>query len=191
MNVKEIIKLGISLLVFCAVAALALAFTNELTKDKIAAQRAAKELAAKQAVLADAKDFQDVSPETLAKLQAENGIIAQVSKGIDDAGNTVGYVVKSLPMGFGGEMTVITGLKSDGVITGVRVAKHAESPGLGSKSQEPAFYTQYDGKLAAEVTVTKGTPKEQEIVAISSSTITSKAVTRGVNAAAVALTVGE
>ncbi len=187
---KEIIKLGISLFLFCAVAALSLAFTNELTKNQIAEQRAAKELAAKQEVMPAAEDFEDVSADQLASLQKENPIIDQVSVALAGS-DKVGYVVKTLPMGFGGEITVITGMDNEGIITGVRIVKHAESPGLGSKSQEPDFYTQYDGKIAKDVVVTKGAPKEQEIVAISSSTITSKAVTRGVNAAALATTLGE
>lgn len=187
---KEIIKLGISLLIFCAVAALSLAFTNELTKNQIAEQRAAKELAAKQAVLPEAKEFEDLSEDELAKIQANSPIVAQVSIAKNE-GENIGYVVKSLPNGFGGPITVITGMDNEGVITGVRVAKHSESPGLGSKAQEPSYYEQYNGKSAEQVKVTKGSPGEQQIEAISSATITSVAVTDGVNAAAAALIVGK
>ncbi|MDO4772040.1 MAG: RnfABCDGE type electron transport complex subunit G [Bacillota bacterium] len=187
---KEIVKLGISLLIFCAVAALSLAFTNELTKDQIAKQRAEKELAAKQAVLPEANEFEDLSAEELAKVQETHPTVAQISVAKSD-GQDIGFVVKTLPMGFGGPITVITGMDAEGKITGVRVAKHTESPGLGSKAQEPAYYEQYNGKSVADVKVTKGTPGEQEIVAISSATITSVAVTNGVNDAAVATTLGK
>ncbi len=187
---KEILKLGVSLFIFCAVAALSLGFTNELTKNQIAEQRAAKELAAKKEVMPAADNFEDISADELAKIQAESPMIAQISVAVAGS-DKVGYVVKTLPMGFGGEITVITGMDKEGLITGVRVVKHAESPGLGSKAQEPDFYTQYDGKKVGEVKVTKGAPKEQEIVAISSSTITSKAVTLGVRTAAKAMSIAE
>ncbi len=185
MNVKEIVKLGISLFMFCAVAALALGFTNELTKGKIAEQRAAKELKAKQEVLPDAVDFQDVEQSVLDEVVAKEKIIKSVSVGLNDAGEAVGYVVKSAPNGFGGPVVVITGLTKDGIITGVRIGKHAESPGLGSNATKPEFYEQYNGKTAAIVKVNKGTPGEEEIQAITSSTITSNGVTRGVNASAI------
>ncbi len=191
MNVKEIVKLGISLFMFCAVAALALGFTNELTKGQIAAQRAAKELKAKQEVLPEAKDFKDVEANVLSDLQAKEKIIQSVSIGVDDAGEAVGYVVKSTPNGFGGPIVVITGLTKEGIITGVRIGSNTESPGLGSKAKEPAFYEQYNDKTAAIVKVNKGTPGAEEIQAITSSTITSKAVTRGVNASAIACEMGQ
>ncbi len=186
MNIKEIVKLGISLFMFCAVAALALGFTNELTKGKIAEQRAAKELKAKQEVLPDAKDFEEVDETVLAEMQAKEKIIQTVSVGINDAGEAVGYVVKSTPNGFGGPIVVITGMNKEGIITGVRIGSNTESPGLGSNAKKPEFYEQYNGKTAAIVKVNKGTPGDEEIQAITSSTITSNGVTRGVNASAIA-----
>ncbi len=178
---KEILKLGLSLLIFCAVAAMSLAFTNEMTKDTISAQRAAAELAAKQAVLPNAAEFEVLDESLLEEAKALQSVIEDVSVGVKD-GETVGYVIKSAPVGYGGPITVITGIDLEGTITGVRIAKHAESPGLGSKSTEESFYSQYDGKNAETVAVNKESASDTEIKAISAATITSVAVTSGVNA---------
>ena len=60
----------------------------------------------------------------------------------------------------------------------------SETPGLGARSKEEAFYGQYAFKPATELSVVKsGAAGETEIQAISGATITSKAVTSGVNAA--------
>lgn len=177
---KEIIKLGFSLFLFCAVAALSLAFTNEMTKDTISAQREATELAAKQAVLMEADEFKKIEEENLKKIKESHPIIEDVSIGLKD-GNNVGYVIKTSPVGYGGPITVITGINQDGIITGVRIAKHSESPGLGSKSTEEKFYLQYNDKTAETVSVNKESATETEIKAISAATITSVAVTSGVN----------
>jgi electron transport complex protein RnfG len=56
----------------------------------------------------------------------------------------------------------------------------SETPGLGSKTQDPKFLDQYRGKKGP-FTVVKGSAKaEGEIVAVSGATISSKAVTNGV-----------
>lgn len=177
---KEIVKLGLSLLLFCAVAALSLAFTNEMTKDTIQNQRNAKELQAKQAVLPDADEFLPVDEDVLSKIKEQFSLVQEVSEG-KKSGELIGYVIKTNPNGYGGPVTVISGLDLNGVIMGVRVSKHSESPGLGSKSTEESFYSQYNSKLASGITVSKDSESDTEIKAISAATITSVAVTKGVN----------
>lgn len=58
----------------------------------------------------------------------------------------------------------------------------SETPGLGAKSKDPAFIDQYNDKDAKQLKVIKNAvPKDDEIVAIAGATITSNAVTKGVN----------
>lgn len=178
---KEMLKLGLSLFIFCLVAALALAFTNEMTKDIIAEQRAANELLAKQAVFPEADEFKDLTEDIVNPVKQEQPLISTVSEAYN-SGEVIGYVVKSLPSGYGGEIVVITGVNLEGRITGVRVSKHSESPGLGSKSTEPSFYEQYNEMDAKTVGVSKDSKTDTQIKAISAATITSMAVTSGVNA---------
>ena len=78
----------------------------------------------------------------------------------------------------------MVGIKSDGTIVGINIGNMSETPGLGAKSKEESFYGQYVQKPATELSVVKGgAAGETEIQAISGATITSDAVTNGVNTA--------
>lgn len=91
-----------------------------------------------------------------------------------------GYVVETnSPNGFGGAIDMMAGINSAGEVTGMAIITHAETSGLGSKSTDPEWQAQFKG-ASDLVSVTKdgGT-----INAITGSTITSRAVCDGVNAA--------
>ena len=83
----------------------------------------------------------------------------------------------------GVNLTMIVGINADGTVAGAKVTSHAETPGLGAKSQaDPNWITQFAGQTAdGQLKVAKdgGT-----INAITGATITSRAVTDGVNTAA-------
>ena len=67
-------------------------------------------------------------------------------------------------------------------ITGVKILSQQETPGLGSKCTEPAFLDQFLNKdLHNFLSVSKNAKQASEIQAITSSTITSKAVVSGIN----------
>ena len=69
-------------------------------------------------------------------------------------------------------------------VSGINVVSNSETPGLGAKATDPSFSDQYKGKPTEALSVIKnGTPGDTEIIAISGATITSSAVTDGVNAA--------
>lgn len=80
---------------------------------------------------------------------------------------------------------MLTGVSTDGKVTGISILSQSETAGLGAKSTDPAFSGQYKGLSAEEdVTVVKGqSASGNQIEAITGATITSKAVTLGVNAA--------
>lgn len=177
---KEILKLGLVLLIICLVAATALAFTNELTAEKIQEQIDLKNEQARKAVLPDAEAFEPIPVEELTALQKEFPILQDgfIGKAGDQV---VGYVIRTMPSGYAGGVEVVSGINKEGLVTGMRVGKHAETPGLGAKAILPEFYTQYDNKKATVLTVNKTKSSETEIQAIAGSTITSKAVTLGVS----------
>ena len=80
---------------------------------------------------------------------------------------------------------VISGINMDGTIAGAVIGSMTETPGLGAKAQDQPFISQYNGKsIDNEIIVSKSsTGAENEIVAISGATITSQAVTDGINLA--------
>lgn len=180
---KDIIKTGLILLLICVVAAVALGATNEITKDKILEQRFLANEAAKKAVLSNAISFTDVTGSNLDEIIATFEPITEAYVGLDASGNVLGYVFKSTPTGFGGAIEVVTGITVDGTVTGVRVGNHQETPGLGAKAKDSAYYDQYAGKLSTSpIGVSKTEATGNDIQAITGATISSVAVTGGVNA---------
>lgn len=109
----------------------------------------------------------------------------------DASGNVVGYDFDVSEMeGYGGEINFIVGIDNEGAITGISILKISETAGLGMKAKEADFRDQYVGKAVESFVVTKtGKTADNEIDAISAATITSKAMTKGVNAAIVAFNV--
>ena len=156
----------IVLTVICLVAALALAFTYNGTKDRIAQQEEAKTVAVRQALLPAAASFEAVDG-------------SEVYRGVDANGAAVGYVTVNTVKGFGGDVEISVAVDPEGVIQGISVggANFKETAGLGAKSKEPAYTEQFAGKTAPVALKKNG----GEIDAITAATITSSAVVRGVN----------
>lgn len=187
---KEIMRLGSILLLICFVAAALLAMTNDVTYPKIMEQRQMANEKARKEVLPTADSFEELSGEELAAVQAENDKVDEIF--IGKSGDlVVGYVVKTLPKGFGGTIKIFTGITADGTVSGVRMGTgHQETPGLGAKAELPEYYEMYNGMSAdAHIGVSKTEQTETEIQAISGATITSQAVTDGVNFAIDAIAV--
>lgn len=180
---KDIFKTGIVLLLVSLIAALALGMTNEVTKDKIAEQRFMANELAKREVLPTAASFEDVLGEPLDNLRYNFEPITEAYLGKDESGNIIGYVFKSTPTGFGGLIEVVTGIDVDGNVTGLRVGSHNETPGLGAKAKDVAFYSQYAGKSAStEIGTSKTAATGNDIQAITGATISSVAISDGANA---------
>lgn len=174
---KDIFRLGAILFVICAVASLMLSVTNNITAPVIEQRNIQANNESRQEVLKVAEEFNEVK-------DVKGDLIEEVYQGTK-GGEVVGYTIKTTPKGYGGKVEVMVGISNDGKISGVKIGNHSETPGLGSKSADPSFKDQYNGKSTkTPLNVVKGNASnENDIVAISGATITSKAVTAGVNAA--------
>jgi len=167
---KYILRLSVTLLLITAFVAAALAGVNAITKDKIAAAQKEKTEKAMLAVLPGYDGFTEVTFKGDETVKA-----VYRPAGAEDA-----YVAQVAPMGFGGEILLMVGVK-DGQVTGISVVSQSETAGLGAVAADKtakgeSFRGQFAGKSG---TLTVGT----DIEAITGATITSKAVTDGVNAA--------
>lgn len=189
---NEIVKLAAVLFIICGIASGALAYTNELTYPTILEQRAQSETNARIKVMSAADNITEkISDEQLKAIADKLGISTDILNEIYIAkkGNDiVGYTVKCTVNGFGGGVGVLTGININDTISGVAVLSHNETPGLGAKAQDAVWISQFqDKKISSELNVIKiGTPKDNEVVAISGATITSRAVTSAVNYARLA-----
>ena len=183
---RDYIRLAGVLLIVCAIAAALLGFTNGVTYDKIEAQIEKANNEARQQVLPTADEFVALDADALASIQAnpDYSIVKEIYQA-KSGGNTAGYTVMVSPKGYGGAIQLIVGVDVNGVVQGIKVGTNNETPGLGKNAEKAAFSDQYKNKSwDSQIAVIKnGVPKENEIVAIAGSTITSKGVTTGVNTA--------
>ncbi len=167
-NIKTILTSTFILCLICVCMTGLLAVTNELTKDTIAEAAAITEENSRLIVLPTAESFEKINDNSY--------------KGIA-GGETVGYVYVTESKGYGGTISVMTGIDKDDNVTGVTILSHNETPGLGSNATNPEFTDQYK-QVASEFSVIKGTATtEGQIEALTGSTITTDAVTDAVNLA--------
>ncbi len=170
-----ITKLTFTLFLLCTICTALVAGAHNITKDAIAARAAADVKTA----------YTQVFPKmgTLSQEKIPGGIIQDI-KCSKENGKINGYIYTVAPSGYGGDVTVMVGISSpDAKLTGIKVLKQNETPGLGAKSTEPKFMDQFAGKdLKAPLEVSKQATGN-EIQAITAATITSRAVVTGVNAA--------
>ena len=164
-----ILKLAGTLFLITAIVALALAGVNSITAPRIAAINAEKTQKAVEEVLPGGGELLEGGYDTM------DGMVAEVYR------SETGFAVKVLPMGFDNTITMMVGVDLEGKVTGIAIISHTETAGLGAVAADKgedgqAFRGQFVGK-SGELEV--GT----DIDAISSATITSKAVTEGVNMA--------
>ncbi|MCT4508343.1 MAG: RnfABCDGE type electron transport complex subunit G [Tepidibacter sp.] len=174
---KEILKLGVILLIITSISAVVLGFTNEVTLPAIQEQNEIANTKARNDVL-KAKEFK------LVEKEVESTMLKEIYQGLNGS-EVVGYTIKTAPKGYAGEVEVMVGIGTDGTVHGISIGNHAETPGLGAKAADEPFKSQYKGKgIDKNLEVIKNPgPKENEIVSIAGATITSKAVTDGVNEA--------
>ena len=169
---RDIGKVALRLLIIMIIAGLALGLAYTVTKDPIEEQKQMKAEEARRAVLSDAQSFE--------KMDFAQGSITEVYRGIDASGNPCGYAVSVIGSGFGGDITMTVGIKEE-TVTGIRISGHSETPGLGAKSTDEAFYGQFAGKSGTLTVNKNGATNDSEITAITAATITSTAVTNAVN----------
>ncbi|MFV0503097.1 MAG: RnfABCDGE type electron transport complex subunit G [Lachnospirales bacterium] len=163
----------ITLFIITAVAGFILALAYNLTKDAAEEQKNLATSKAMQSVLIGAVDFKSVETGD------EN--IPIITTAFDDSGNVIGYIAETLVSGYSGTIDILVGFDLDFIVTGIDILSHSETPGLGANSTEPEFETQYAGSKGLFSVVKTGSQTAEEIDAITGATITSNAVTQGVN----------
>jgi electron transport complex protein RnfG len=165
----KILKLILSLSVISAVCAGVLASINGATKDAIAKIREKQVLEAAAEVMPSAVDKSKVE-------LVRDGMFI----GKDANGKVAGYAIKgSDPSGYGGEIVLMVGFTPDYKISTYKKLLATETPGLGTNLSSPAFMKQFVGMDASTpLSVKKDGGK---IEAITSATITSRAVCGAIN----------
>ncbi len=189
-DMQSMIKDTVVILAITLIAGLVLGFVYNLTKEPIAKQQELKIQKACTSVYKEAQTFEELSVVPSQKtwnaisdagyLGTEIGTVYAAKDGNEAI---LGYVVTvTSHEGYGGDISFLMGICLDGTVTGVSVLDISETPGLGMNAQK-VLAPQFAGKNAAAFEYTKtGATADNQIDAISGATITTKAVTNGVNA---------
>ena len=143
------------LTIICLVIAGLLALTNSATAPVIEQAALERAEAARAAIIPEADGFD------LLEIEGLPDTVKEVYK----ATNDTGYIFMLTTTGYGGEMDLILGMNNDGTIIEVNTLKHSETKGMGSKTTEEPFRSQFTGKDASL----------EGVDAITGATISSKA----------------
>lgn len=177
-DIWDMTRLALILLAISAVVALLLAAVNEVTKGPIAEQKA-KALSDGMREVLEAESYVQL---TDLEGYGFDPTVAEVytAKTGDD---TVGYCIKTTPSGYGGVIEMVVGVNTDGAVTGVKITAMSETANVGTKTKDAEWLSQFKGKRSGVSVITRGEAGDNEVAAVSGATVSSKAVTRGVDAA--------
>ena len=199
-DIKGMMKDTLILFAITLIAGLVLGVVYQVTKEPIAAQaEKAKQEACKE-VFADAASFESLEAEVNLDTDAaselntpkdaqwaENGFegvdIGEVMAALDENGTVLGYVINvNDHEGYAGDIEFMMGIRTDGTLNGISLLAISETAGLGMRAEE-VLKPQFVNKKAESFEYVKsGAMGENQIDSISGATITTHAVTNGVNA---------
>lgn len=170
-----------------------------VTKAPIAAQEEETKNASYRAVFPEADGFKEADADLAAirrDIESENltddAVEAIVeARSADDT--LAGYVITVRASdGYAGDIVFAVGVDESGTVRGISFLELSESPGLGMKAADEgkgAFkeqFTDADARSFSVIRSSEDRSKDDQVQAIAGATITSRAVTNGVNAALIA-----
>ena len=188
---KKILKNTAVLTLITLIAGTLLGLVYEVTKEPIALAKEKAKQEAYMSVVEDADSFEDYKDFDADKAEvflSDAGLtgcdIVEAAIAKKD-GKEIGAVVTVVDHeGYGGDIKISVGILSDGTVKGIEMLEISETAGLGMKSTEPEFKDQFKDKNVEKFVYTKSDASaDNEIDALSGATITTNAVTNGVNAA--------
>ncbi|MCR5752818.1 MAG: FMN-binding protein [Kiritimatiellae bacterium] len=162
---KKTLSLVVSLTVIAGACAAVLAYVNSITAGPIKATAEENERKAVMAVMPSGAVSFDASGDVFVGKDASGAVVGYAAKGVDAGG-------------YGGDIELMVGFGADKrTVVCYRTLKAAETPGLGMKLNTPEFSGQFAGRDGSALKVRKD---GGDIEAITSATITSRAVCRAI-----------
>jgi electron transport complex protein RnfG len=172
---KEIIRLCFVLTIIAAVSAGVLAYVNEKTAEPIAKALLEEKMSAVRSVLPPYENEPDKDMVTIA---LDDGDSLEVFRGRKDGAVTGAAFSITAPDGYSGDIVFMIGVDGEGVMQGLMVLSHLETPGLGAKIESEDFRDQYKGKSLDNPELWEVTKDGGTFVPITGATISSRAITR-------------
>jgi|YelNatPaOPRAMG01_1025707.scaffolds.fasta_scaffold00897_12 electron transport complex protein RnfG len=171
---KEIITYGLILMIICAIAAGALAYTYVQTQKVIALQKEKEKFNALHEILPLAKHFDKV--ENIPKPKDKLVKILEIYEGKNN-NQKVGKVIGLSVRGYSSDIHLFVGIDNFGKITKIKVISQQETPGLGAEVSKDSFLNQFIGKDSPNIELKK------DIEPVTGATISSRAILRAVKEA--------
>jgi electron transport complex protein RnfG len=175
---SSFINMVLTLSIITAIASLALGGIYNLTKEPIAlAKRAKREKAIKEVIpnfdsLMEIRVLPAGGPDSIDLIRGYlNG--SHIGTAVSSYSNN-GYDPT--------QIQIMVGFSPDGTILNTVVTQHKETPGLGTKMDEPVFKTQFQNKHPDEFNL-KVTKDDGDVDAITAATISSRAFCEAVSMA--------
>ena len=181
-----ILKVAGTLTAICLVVAALLGGVNAITAERIAAINLANTEASLKAVAPDADAFPALElTEKMTAAAGANGAKLTEAYEVEEDGARGGFAFKVVASGSQGNIEMIVGVDADNAVTGVSIVSNKETAGIGSKVMENNTLPSGVGVLDQFVGLSgAGSLKVgSNVDAISGATVSSKGVTKGVNAA--------
>lgn len=133
---QSIRRSAIGLGLFAIITGGTIAFTQQLTEDRIQDQVARAEAAALYEIIPESQHDNDLLDETAVlpandRLAIQGPVNAWVAR---QDGEPVGLILPAIaPDGYSGDIHLLVGIDLNGEVLGVRVTSHRETPGLGDR----------------------------------------------------------
>lgn len=189
--VKKILKDTLILCIITFTAGLMLGAVEYITREPIAQAKIEAKNKAYKEVFEDADNFKSNdkldnamnNKEEVLRKEGYSQISIEEGVGAYKGEELIGYIFSvTTKEGYGGDITLVVGMKLDGNVTGYEILAIDETPGLGMNAGGDSFKSQFENKKVPGIEWTKtGAKNENEIDAISGATITTKAITGAVN----------
>lgn len=153
-----VLKSGVTLAAIAAICTTLVATTYHLTKDRIAANERAF-LERKLAPVLGSIAFEGSISESKRLIKAPHDLPgredALVYRVYSDDRPVAALFAVTAPDGYAGPIRILLGIDVNGVVTGLRVLEHRETPGLGDKIEESKsdWVYQFAGKSLGDPAV--------------------------------------
>lgn len=186
---KSMLKNAAILLIITVIAGFVLGLVYQNTKGLIADREVQEKKEACLEVFHNASDFkpiENVVTEDIRKKLDENGFenetIEEGAMAVDGNEQLLGYVLTiKTSQGYAGDIRFTVGIQNDGTVNGISILSISETAGLGMQA-DAVLKPQFANKKVQSFEYTKtGATSENQIDAISGATITTNAITTGVN----------
>ncbi|MDR2296406.1 MAG: FMN-binding protein [Clostridiales Family XIII bacterium] len=165
-------RIAANLICTCLLSGVILAGTYYVTNPIAVEKNKMLEKQAMQALVPQAVDFEALDDKE-AWFAAKNG-----------AGTEIAYVLPARNKGYGGSIRMLVAVALDGRVLDYAILESNETPGLGDGAAKDYFKDRIRGKTADALVVVKDPSDTVHVDALTGATITSRAVTEGVRAAA-------